>query len=78
MLFDSTTGNAFLQYGEKAAAHGTCNSEYSVTLLVPLCLLIYSISIFTVIYCLFRQDFTNYKIQIFIRISNIVKDIENH
>jgi len=54
------------------------NSEYSVTLLVPVCLLMYSISHSTVIYCLFFQDFIDYKIQILIRISNIVKDIEDH
>lgn len=53
-------------------------SEYYITLLIPLCLLIYSISNFPVIQCLFLQDFTDCKIQILIRISNIVKDIEDH
>lgn len=54
------------------------NSEYPLTPLVPWCLLIYSLSNFYVIYCLFLQDFIDYKIQIFIRISNIVKDVEDH
>lgn len=54
------------------------NSEYSATPLVPLCLLINSISNFNVSYCLFFQDFIDYKIQILIRISNIVKDVEDH
>lgn len=54
------------------------NSEYFDTLFLPLYGLVHSTSHSTVIYCLFLQDFTDYKTQILIRISNIVKNIEDH